>query len=217
MSGPLGIVLDEVNPLLSRLKSAAQAQGLVLVGARAASSLVKKHLFELNQQRHRYGRNYYAQAARSVNVANTSHGAAINITQIGIRQRLFGGTITPKTRKYLTIPADPEAYGKRASEFFDLDFAMAMDPNGRIRPALVRRASTVVQFSKRKKKDGSIKTGFRATALRGGEVMFWLVRRVTQAPDPTVLPYNEHMTAVAVEAIKSSVVRQATRSGKAEQ
>jgi len=216
------ITIDEAGPLLERLKTAAQAQGLALIGARAAGQLVRDHLFGINSQRHRYGRNYYAQAARSVNVQPVTDGAAININQVGMRLRYFGGVVragkgrssaTGKLTKYLTIPARSEAHGMRASEFADLDFQL-VEYNGSIRPALVRRLSTPIRFSRRKQKDGSIKTSVRSGEVQGGEVMFWLVRQTKHQPDPSILPYPEQLNTRAVEAIKLRVIRVSDRDAQ---
>ena len=213
MSG-VNILLDEVTPLLERCRTAAQAQGLALVGARAVGILVKDHLYGLDSQRHQFGRHYYRQAGDSVTARAVPQGASVNITQIGIRQRLFGGDIYPRKARMLTIPACPEAYGMRAGEFNDLDIRRVLNPKtGQLQLALVRRASTAIAFRRRKQKDGTIKTFVHPSELREVKVMFWLVRHVYQKPDPTVLPYTEQMTLRAVDAIKTRFVRLAQRQG----
>jgi hypothetical protein len=196
------IVLDTATPLLSRLRDEAARGDLVLVGGRAAGQLVRDHLVQLNTERHRYGRGYYAQAAQSVTVTKVGQGAAISITQTGFRQRLFGGPIDPVNSKFLTIPASPEAYGRRAGEFPDLEMTKTMDENGTLRWALVRRPSTPIRFQHRKQADGSIKTKIVPGLTRGAEVMFWLVAHVNQEPDPTVLPADDFISATALAAMQ---------------
>lgn len=202
------VVINSAEPLLERLKDATLRGGLALVGARAVANLTKDHLIALDGERHRFGRNYYLQAARSVFARAIGDGqAAVTISQVGIRQRLFGGPITPKApKRYLTIPANAEAYGRRAGEFHDLDFQL-VEHDGRLRAALVRRASTAVSFTRRKRKDGSVKVTVKPGELRGGEVMFWLVRRVLQQPDPSVLPSGEKMSGAAVGAMAIRIAR----------
>lgn len=200
MSG-VAIVLDEVTPLLARVSTAAQAKGLALVGGRAVGQLVRDYLVDLNSDRHRCGRNYYAQAARSVNVSAVPSGAAVSITQIGFRQRLLGGTILPK-KQFLTIPAIPEAVGTLASEWTGLKVAFAYDPKlGCLRRALVR-ATPVAQVTLTGK-GKLLKKHLNPVAT--GEAVFWLVRRAVQNPDPSVLPYAEQMTSRAVDAISAEV------------
>jgi hypothetical protein len=201
------ILLDEVTPLLESVTSLVQARGLALVGARATASLVKEHAYGLNGERHRSGgRNFYRQAADSVSTAAVSQGAVVSINQQGFRQRLYGGAIRPGAGKtYLTLPACDEAYGKRAGEFPGLKFAYALDPkSGALRPALVRPAGTAVKIGRKK----------AVTSLQP-EVLFWLVRKVDQRADPTVLPYGEQMSAVAVAAIRTRFSRLALRNARA--
>jgi len=201
------IILDEVTPLLARVNDAAVAKGLVLVGARAVGSLVKEHLYGLDQQRHRYGRHFYRQAADSVTAQSVAQGASVSITQLGFRQRLLGGAIYPRGG-FLTIPEAPEAYGHRAREFPDLHVARVVDPKfGFLRWALIRNLSTPIAVRKRKQKDGTYRTKIIAGQQRGGEVMYWLVRDVGQRADPTVLPYAEQMNARAVSAIETEMLR----------
>lgn len=193
---------DDLSPLLARVKDAAAARGLMLAMARAVATQVKDHLVALNAERHRYGRNYYARAARAVAVRAAAGFALVTIAHVGIRQRFYGGEIRPRTARYLTIPAAPEAYGMRAREFNDLRFAMMVDARtGDLRPALVRRASTAISFVRRRGKDGVTRTTVKAGDYRnGGQVIFWLVRRVNQRPDPSVLPMRAEMLATALDA-----------------
>ena len=98
-------------------------------------------------------------------------GVSVSIEKAGIAQRYFGGTIAATPGSYLTIPALAIAYGKRAREF-DL---------------------RLVIFGA---------TGLAALVGKGGpedesNVYYWLVRTVTQAADPTVLPTEEEMTETA--------------------
>jgi hypothetical protein len=176
--------------------------------------LVKDHLYGLDAQRHRFGAHYYRQAGDSVVAAKARGGAVVSITQVGIAQRLFGGTIVPRTAKMLTIPASPEAYGMRAGEFNDLVVRKVVDPqSGALRLALVRSDQVSIKLVKHRKADGSVSISAKPIAQLGGEVMFWLVKSVHQAADPTVLPYTEQMSATASTAIKTRLARLAARQG----
>lgn len=202
MSGlSVNITRDDFTPLLDRLGSEAKLGGLSLVMGRAAGNLVKDWLYDLNAERHRYGRNYYAQAADSVTVKNLNGAVIISVTQIGFRLRRFGGTVRPK-KKYLTIPDQdaPEAHGRRAREFNDLDFDIVLDQNGRLRPALVRRASTALKFTRRRRKDGTVSVTVKPGEIREPKVMYWLVRQTTHRADPLVLPPNGLLVGTAVQA-----------------
>ncbi len=202
MSGlSINISRDDLSPLLARLGNEANVGGLTNVMGRAAGNLVKDWLYDLDSKRHRYGRNYYRGAADSVTIATTPNSAIISITQVGFRQRLQGGVIKPKAgKKFLTIPAAPEAYGRRAGEFSSLEFRYVLDDGGHLRPALVQRAHTPLKFINRRRKDGTVKLSVKAGALNEEKVMYWLVRQVTQRADSTVLPAPGLIVAAAVQA-----------------
>jgi hypothetical protein len=158
----------------------------------AARNTYREHLFGLNSSRaNRLGgkrTNYFAGAARGTSWSATSDTVTVSINQVGIRQRVFGGKITARTSKFLTIPACPEAYGKRAREFGDLKYIIF--PKGG--PALVRVTG---------KGD--------AAKLK---VMYWLRRSITQLPDPSVLPYPQLVLTRIHTAVSSTIDRAARRS-----
>ena len=52
----------------------------------------------------------------------------------------------------------------------------------------------------------------KATLNLGGQVVYWLVRKVTQQADPSVLPTNEELGAAVVAALDSYLQRQAARN-----
>ncbi|MES2692785.1 MAG: hypothetical protein V4773_04875 [Verrucomicrobiota bacterium] len=195
--------------LLDRLKSEAHRAGLALVAAQAVATLTRDHLIALDGKRHRHGRHYYLQAAGNVTVQTNAAGlASVTIDHVGIRQRRYGGPIVPKAgKKYLTLPAQPKAYGKSAREFGDLAFGLALDERGALRPALVRRASTATTLSRRKRKDGSLSVAVNREDLQRGQVMFWLRRRVNQGADPSVLPADTEAEATALHAIRRHLVQ----------
>ncbi|MDR1284224.1 MAG: hypothetical protein LBK99_25910 [Opitutaceae bacterium] len=227
MSTGMAIVFerDEVSPLLAALGDDIRGQHLSMVMGRAVGQLTRDWLFDLNNERHKHGRvPYYQQAARSVTVNKTDWGAAVSVTQTGIRLRRFGsgglpgGVVKPRPGKtYLTLPNEdyPAGYGLRAREFNDLRFSIVLDKNGALRPALVRRASTAIKFVRRKQKDGSIKTTVKATELRDGEVVYWLVRQTRHRPDPAILPPGPMVTETAVQAALRRVAEiRAARSAR---
>ncbi len=152
--------------------------GVKKVVGRAVANRLRQHFFTLNRERpNRLGgrrTNFYSQAARSVQQPEIqTDGVRVSINHVGLAQRLLGGTLHPVHSTYLTIPARAEAYGKRAREFNDLEILW-----GRRGPiALVQRNHTRLGRGKKGR-----------PSEQGGGVFFWLVKSVTQNPDPTVLP-----------------------------
>lgn len=214
MSRPgVSIILDTASPLLARVRTAATAQGLALVGGRAVAGLMRDNFRRLEAERHRpNGSHFYGRAARAVQVQRDPRGASVSVAQRGIAQRRFGGTIKPKAgRKFLAYPAADAprvAHEKGPRAFGDLDLTRAINPaHGGMQWALVRRVSQAISYTRRKQRDGSIKTRVRPGALRGGEVIFWLARKVTQRADPSVLPVATVMIDRGRAAIRTELIR----------
>lgn len=172
----------------ARLARALRPERLNPVVGRSGVNLFREHFFRLNAERpNKLGgkrTNFYGDAARGTSSTVLPDGALVSVNQVGIRQRWLGGTIRAKPGKWLTIPARAEAHGKRAREFDDLRFVL-LTGDERGGAALVRNESTALK-RKRDRKTGAV--SFVAGEERGGEVMYWLRRSVTQRPDPSVVP-----------------------------
>lgn len=132
----------------------------------------------------------FADFARSTSWAENSTGVELSVNHVAARQRYLGGTIKPINSKYLTIPANSHAYGRRAREVgVTLKFMFAPDPtSGRMRPALVA-PDAVTKPTGKARKDGTR----RERTIRPSGVYYWLVRQARQNPDPTVLPTDNDL------------------------
>ena len=158
---------DLASPAIRRLQQGLQPARLTPIVGRAGRNAVREHLFARDATPNRLGgrrTHYYGQAARSTNFTVEGDTVVIAVTQIGIRQRFYGGTIKPKTAKFLTIPVNPAAHGKTAREFGDLELIFGA---GGQPIALARKAKGKRRF---------------------GEIMFLLLKSVTQSADPSTLP-----------------------------
>ena len=59
--------------------------------------------------------NFWADVGRSVEgPISSGNNVLVNITHPHIRQKIYGGKISAKRTKFLTIPIHPDAYDKRA-------------------------------------------------------------------------------------------------------
>ena len=123
-------------------------------------------------------------------------GAEVRIADPAINQKVFGGTITPKEGKYLTIPARPEANGRSPRTFSDLRF-VPLRGRGRLRGMLVRTRQTFVKNRKQV----------------GGEVFYWCVTQVTQAADPDALPSQVELDTAITDETGRFFAREWKRSG----
>lgn len=213
MSIALSIRLPE--PSLTALAGRVRdRKGLLQVVGRSARNLTVDHfrVYNATHPNALGGRrtNFYAAAASATNYRLVgSDGVVISIPHQGLALRLLGtgglpgGVLKPSRSKYLTLPASPEAHGKRAGEFSDLSFGFAFDPQlGRMRPALVRKADSLLSLYRGRRAQRPAVQG-PGTAESSGEPIFWLVRQVRQSGDRAVLPsdqsYGEAMQAAGAE------------------
>jgi hypothetical protein len=112
-------ITGDALPWAKRCQAALKSPRMLKVAAAQGAKTVRQHFAELDAKRHRSGvaHHYYAGAARATTWQVSGDDGSIVIDHVGIRLRIEGGTIRPKKAKFLTIPVDAEAQGKRASEF----------------------------------------------------------------------------------------------------
>ena len=100
--------------------------------------------------------------------------------------------------KLLTIPATPEAYGKRASEFHNLRFSFIHGPNtvgALVGPGV---SSTGIELGRKHK--GQRKFKATSSGVDYNKVFFWLARSVNQVGHPDLLPTSDQLIDTALEA-----------------
>lgn len=212
-----GDIHAETRALLASVRS---GEG-IRAAARGVQAETKDFYAGLEQTRpNKQGwprQHFWAAVRRSVNqpVVNSPTTATVSITHPHLLQRVKGGPIRPGAgRRYLTIPAIAEAYGKRAREFHNLRFGFAENRFGNLAPALVENSGQSVAFGRRRK-DGTRKV--TPGEEIGGNAFFWLVKKVYQPADPTALPTEAQLQVAAVAGANSwakSVTDQANKGGK---
>jgi hypothetical protein len=192
---------DYASPALERLERALSPTQLRPLIGRSARHTYVEHFRALNATRPNWlgGRrtNYYLGAARATHFDVVGDAVVISVNQVGIAQRYFGGTIragrsinprTGRPTKFLTIPVHPQAHGRRAAEFPELEIVYG----ARGEPvALATPMNLGVSITQDKR--GRIR---KRNIGRRGEIMFRLVRSVVQQPDPSVLPAEFAVRAV---------------------
>jgi hypothetical protein len=210
-------VTDRATPWLNYLaKHLAEPEVQHAVGGEV-TRLLLDHLTALDSERPNAlgGKrtHFYARAGKATSYAVHKNGVTVSVNQTGIAQRYFGGTIEPGPgKKYLTIPARAEAHGRRAGEFNNLEVLF-----GRNGPyALAERAHGKLSWRTRSKKvDGKRvreKVISGGTLMDGGGIFFWLVKSVTQEPDPSVLPDESAILESACLAAQQYAKRLAASS-----
>lgn len=200
-------IRENVTPELRRIAASIGPSRLGSVAGRAVVNTVRAHLFARNASHpNKLGgtrQNFWAAAARSTHMRSESWGAMVSINALGFRLQYQGGTVRPTTRKFLTIPAKAEAYGKRAGEFDDLEFTIIPGKG----PALVAARRSEIRIRK-------VKGGFKVVhtgSTLGNDVFYWLARSVRIPAHPDALPPEAKMAEAAQGAVGSFLMRQADR------
>lgn len=188
-------IQDRLTPdLAARASAMSQARLRPLMG-KAAVRCFKSHFRERQQRPNKNNwpkLGFWADCSDATNYQVVADGVVVSVNKLGIRQRLQGGDIHPVRAKMLTIPASPEAYGKRAGEFNNLRFAVL---NGH--PALVEAERSDIHIGKRGVKHVSSTTGTH--------VVYWLARSVPQEKDPTAIPDKSTITAAITTALRGYI------------
>lgn len=209
-------ITDRATPFLNSLDGEIFRDATKAAAGGSVMRQILDHLTVLDAERpNELGgqrTHFYAKAGKSASYQITDTGATVSINKEGIAQRYFGGEIRPGPgKKYLTIPARAEAHGRRAGEFNNLQVLF-----GRNGPyALAERENTTFAFRKGKRgkpgrdiwgkpeRDISERLLYRQT--HGGGIFYWLVKSVTQQPDPSVLPELSEMETTAFSAVENYV------------
>lgn len=189
-------------PPLLRLSDGVKRPDVRKVMGRAITGALRAHFTTLNRERpNKLGgkrTHFWAQVRRSVQQPELmgGDGLKVSINHVGAALQYFGGEVVAGAKgsgkKWLTIPARAEAHGKRAGEFNDLHFVLFR----RNLAALVQNEQTVLADQNRKRR----REGPVAPETAGGGVFYWLKPRVHIDEDPTVLPPDEALQQIALEA-----------------
>lgn len=183
-------IKDFATPSLRKLRGRLQTMGPVI--GRTAVNLFRGHFFKRDKTNANKmgGRrtHFWGTAAGATHFRNHGADIMLEVSQLGVRQRYFGGEIRPRNKKWLTIPVHPEAYGKGATEFNNL---RAVFPSGKNYGLLIKASE--------------VKRRGRGQRQEVGRAMYLLVKKVNQRADKTVIPSNQAIGSTIVEAIKTRI------------
>lgn len=151
--------------------------------------------------------NFWANAGRSSTITDKYVGnsitnpktegknsAFIAITHPAIWQKIKGGTIVPKTRQWLAIPANSIAYGK-APKTFDLRF-IKLSPTKAI---LVTKKKMYKKWKSQRSDGGRVSDVNVSVRLKASDVMYRLYKSITQRPTPGAIPPRADLQRAANE------------------
>lgn len=188
--------IDQVTPQLNALAARVEnpLPGLMAAG-RGVQNLLRTHY----RQKHKDEPNklggkrtdYWLGVAHAVNQPTPAgdNAVMVSISHPSIKQKIYGGTITAKRSRFLTIPVDARAYGRSAAT---LEQSLGIK-------------LFVITGGGRAFLAGRMKEGRRGMPLR---VFYVLKKSVTQRPDATALPPKGEIEQTALERFGKWVTRQ---------
>lgn len=194
-------VTDYATPALSDVSAFLVGDAVKELVGRAAVNAFGANFDRKNATPNALGgprTNYYSDARKATNYTVSGDTVTIVVAQIGMALHYYGGTVSPGVNnsyggngstKYLTIPATPEAHGKRASDFSDL--VVLWGKKGPYGLGIMERV------------------GFGTVATKPtAKVYFWLVKKATIKPDPTVIPDESSLLDAIVPPIEEVISRE---------
>jgi hypothetical protein len=190
---------DDASGALLRAEKISPME-IVRVASRGVLNRLREHFQRMQSTRPNAKgwprQNFWDQVRRSTSVQSLGNSAMIAVNHVGIALRFFGGVVRPVRRRWLAIPANADAYGKTPREFGGHLQFIPPDKGGRGVARLIQAVAQAVSFG-RQRKDGSRRV--IAGDVTGGLVMFWLVKKTTHRPDPSVLPTDKELEKAAIE------------------
>lgn len=109
---------DTASPALKEQLAKCDPHVVATKVAVAVSAHWKRHLAAMPHNRQNFpSTGFYEAAARSVVGVAIGGNAIITADKLGLRQRLYGGQISARNAKYLTIPICAQAYGTTAKDW----------------------------------------------------------------------------------------------------
>lgn len=222
---------DAVRAVLSEMSGQAFTQRVRSAAAQAARNTLVDHFRSRQAEGNEQGwpsKGFWdgtrADAVtKSIRRAREEGGATvIAIASAALAHRIEGGKVRPTGgRRYLTIPATPEAYmadSARTHLGGRLAFVYGLYKDGTWRPALAA-TDNYLRRVKRGRNAGTERLARRGErGERGvGAVQFWLVRSATHKPDLRAMPPEGELAdaaQVAASAELRLIVNDALLSAK---
>lgn len=185
-------IRDTATPAVKEVLDRAKSDAVKSVAGRAGANVFRAWFRNLEQSRpNALGgarTHFWGRAASATYSRPTASGADVITAQTGVQHQRYGGDIKPSGRgsavtgkaiARLAIPARAEAHGKTPGDFPNLQLEVFRS-GGKYLVGLAEPVSQEVSYTK----SGKVRKG----KLRGGAILFWLVRSAHKDPDAGVYP-----------------------------
>lgn len=196
---------DGITPELNRIAREINSPRKVLAaGGKRMEKSFRDHFLMLDRKPNAKGwpkRHFWSRVVRNATSLTevTDERAVVTIASPELAHKVKGGTVTPKRGRALAIPASALAYktgSPRDWDSVELEFVPLRQ--GGLIGMLVRTQRDLVSFGAK---------GVRRGKRLGGEVMYWLVARVTHAPDPDAIPKQATVQRDVLETVRKLLAR----------
>jgi len=193
-------IINSPLPVLGPLDAALRSGQLYEEIGRNTVKLIRDNFYSLPPNERGFPTtHFWHRAAEATQYEAGQDAVRISVNQIGVRQRLLGGDIDPVRAKFLTIPAIAETYGHRAADFGNLKIVRG--PFQMYTGRLVSLALVPADWARDK-----------STLFSSAGVYFWLVRHVSQDPNPDVLPSDDDILDAALSAVDRFLANQSRKN-----
>jgi hypothetical protein len=197
-------ISDRATPVTLAIAASVQTDLLKPIVGRAGVNVFKRHFNALDRSEpNALGgarTHFYRRVANSAHFDEVGDGVVVSVNEIGVRQRIVGGTIRPKAgKKFLTIPVAPEAHGKRAGQFTDL--VVIWDRNGRP-VGLGQKDNSQIGTSR----------GGKVTGASGVHMLYRLAKSAQQQPNPSIAVSMLELGAGVKSSVNAVIDRQVARA-----
>jgi len=197
----------EVTRLIALEKSVEPVRILKAAGKQLETDL-QDHFSARNSEPNKRGfpkRNFWAGIRRSTALASVSDSeAVVSISNPAINQKVYGGTITPKSGRALALPMNADADKAGSPRALPTNFLHLIVTKSGV--YLVEREATKIGLSRRKK------GGYRPTGEMGGRFWYHLVPSVTQKKDERALPEPSYLEGSVTAAIRGVFEKELEKS-----
>ncbi len=187
---------EDILAVLDKAKSAEARRGLSAALGKRGEIELRKHFASRPSNKQGWKSSGFWRRRIRQATSLTSYdesGATVTIADPAMNQKIYGGTLRPVEKKFLTIPARREAAGVSPRTFGNQLMFIPLNGKGggKLVGMLVKRPAASNAGATKRKRGKATKPKL--------EVYYWCVSSVWQAPDKNALPSDAQFMAALLE------------------